>query len=258
MNDQSNGEKKATKKPKSSSKSNLFSWQNHRYDSLETDYETLSPASTTNPPTPLYSQEEPMCVPTSLQDYELYPAFGSSVHYSEPFDNIRGLGDENSGDFDLFFESFLDDVDDHEKYFQTETNISAQALSNYDFDCALTAQSKPMFIELKPSTTLDSCSMLPNTANNFISDVNNFNSKPEYLADVNTVKVGVKEEFADSILCPWKTLTENSKVSKRRCPILSWFLLLALEDEQSFGKMIRWVDRKRGIFEVSKDKKHFK
>ena len=192
---------------KNSSKSDWFSWQNHRYDSFETGYETLSPASTTNSPTPLFNQEELMGGPTSSQDYELYPTFGSSVHYSEPFDNIRGLGDENSDDFDLVIDRFLEDVDDHEKYFQTETNSLAQPPRNYDFDCALTAQSKPMFIELKPSTTANtSFSTLPNTVNNFTSDVSNFNHKAESFADVNTVNVDVKQEFADSNLCPWKTL----------------------------------------------------
>jgi len=53
----------------------------------------------------------------------------------------------------------------------------------------------------------------------------------------------------------FERVLNNAKRSSKRHPILSWFLFGALECPSKYGKMIRWVDRRKGIFEFSSKNK---
>lgn len=179
--------------------------------------------------------------------------YSSSVYSSSPFDNSTS-SQSDPCDSDDYYKALDEYLAEHleSDTFREELNHQTPNTNVQQYPY-LHGNNDPFAFETKPSfelhlNPLETVTMSP-PCTSYNPSPFTVKEEPQDEMDTTTRSVETNEEKC----IMW--LSNRAKKSTKKHPILSWFLLEALECPESYRSMIKWVDRKKGIFEFSSENK---
>lgn len=195
--------------------------------------------------------------PSSSYGAEQEPPLGMSnlsysVHLTPPFENSQYFDNlhhhqqqDVEQEIDRQFKMIEEVIYKHKSDYTPPTSTS-NTTSNihdlYEYDPHVTSISVKRE-RREDGNELGTVTMSPTSASSLSSS-----SRATSCEETSDDQAGEDRKWA-------QMLSNKSKRSSKRHPILSWFLFNALECPDVYGSMIWWVDRKRGIFEFSSENK---